>query len=86
VQNFGRANPGLLVAVTAVCPAGMQAVSGGIDTTVLNGNANDLMRIELLSSHATPNGIGWQATSIVASRLSQSAELLYAVTAYCIPQ
>jgi len=84
-HNFGRAAPGLLVAVTSLCPAGLQAVSGGIDTSVVNGNENDLMRIELLSTHATPNGAGWQGTSIVASRLSQSAELIYAVTAYCIP-
>jgi len=84
-QNFGRASPGLIISLTALCEPGTRAVSGGIDTTVLNGNANDLMRTQLLSTHATVTGVGWQASSIVASRLSQSAELLYTVTAYCIP-
>jgi len=83
-QNFGRASPGLLISLTADCGPGMRAVSGGIDTTVVNGNENDLMRTQLLSSHAVAVR-GWQASSIVASRLSQSAELLYSVTAYCIP-
>ena len=83
-QNFGRASPGLVISLTADCGPGMRAVSGGIDTTVLNGNENDLMRTILLSSHAVAVR-SWQGTSVVNSRLSQSAELLYAVTAYCIP-
>ena len=83
-ENFGRANPGDRPTLTALCDLGMRAVSGGIDTTVLNGNDNDLMRVELLSSHAVAVR-GWMAMSIVNSRLSQSAELIYTVTAYCIP-
>jgi len=83
-QNFGRASPGLVISLTADCGPGMRAVSGGIDTTVVNGNDNDLMRTILLSSHAVAVR-SWQGTSVVNSRLSQSAELLYAVTAYCIP-
>src|SRR5262245_46001420 len=83
-RNFGRASPGLVITLTALCDLG-RAVSGGVDTAVQHGNENDLMRIELLSTHATADDRGWQASSIVATRLSQSAELIYTVTAYCIP-
>ncbi len=81
---FGRADPGVMPSLTARCDPGQQVVSGGVDTEVLDGNANDLMRIELLSTHPVA-GTGWQATSVVATRLSQSANLVYTVTAYCIP-
>jgi hypothetical protein len=85
--NFGRADPGFLAAVTATCGLGTRVIGGGVDTQVLNGNAQDLPKVQLVSSHSlTQLGAqAWRATSIVRDRLSQSAELIYTVQAFCIP-
>jgi hypothetical protein len=82
-RNFGRGDPGFLPALTVTCDAGTQVIGGGVDTQVLNGNENDLMRIQLLSTHSVGTG-AWQSISIVRDRLSQSAELIYTVQAFCI--
>jgi hypothetical protein len=82
--NFGRADPGFLAAVTATCGPGTRVIGGGVDTQVLNGNANDLPKVQLVSSHSVGTG-AWQSTSIVRDRLSQQAELIYTVQAFCIP-
>jgi hypothetical protein len=82
--NFGRANPGFLPSITVTCGPGTQVIGGGVDTQVLNGNANDLPKVQLVSSHSVGTG-AWQCTSVVRDRLSQQAELIYTVQAFCIP-
>ncbi len=82
--NFDRANPGFLASVTVTCDPGTRVISGGVDTQVLNGNANDLPKVQLVSSHSVGTG-AWQGTSIVRDRLSQQAQLIYTVQAFCIP-
>ena len=82
--TFGRVQAGTLLTLTASCDAGEALVGGGVVPAIAGGIPTDIARIHLLYSGPTTPPTAWTAASTAVQTLSQTADLTYTVSAFCV--
>jgi hypothetical protein len=82
VQDFGRAQSGMLIEVVVPCPPGTRVIGGGAVAEIIPANETDTTRIHQLFSGPLNEG-EWIVAATAISRLSVGANLRYTATAAC---